>query len=209
MGRNVVRVAEKTSYVLPYISPLLWDVVWYVSGRWCMAADWLKKFAKNSWKLDKADKTRCTWPFQAQNRCDVMLANRRAPGVWFILGFSMYLFLAPKWPDIPVFGKNPLINCIHAQPDWFYIDIYQCILFTWSSIWIPVLVSKPRRRPVSFTGIYIIIVWDFKTMHSKISSWKKRYNFFLDLFCFMGMFMNYCRWSPCCKLSDGKDNNDN
>ena len=60
------------------------------------------------WKLDKVDKTGCTWPFQAKNRYDVTLANRKAPGVWFVLGFTMYLFLAPKWPGIPFFGKNPL-----------------------------------------------------------------------------------------------------
>ena len=65
------------------------------------------KFPQNSWKLDKVDKTRCTWPFQAKNRCDVTLANRRAPGVWFVLGFEMYLFLAPKGPGIPVFGEKP------------------------------------------------------------------------------------------------------
>ena len=46
--------------------------------------------AKNSWKLEKVDKTRCTWPFQAENRYDVTLANRRAPGVWFVLGFRTY-----------------------------------------------------------------------------------------------------------------------
>ena len=50
------------------------------------------KFAKNSWKLDKADKTSCIWPFQAKDRYDVRLANRRASGVWFVLGFRMYLF---------------------------------------------------------------------------------------------------------------------
>ena len=66
------------------------------------------KFVKNSWKLDKVDKTRCAWPFQANNRYDVRLANRRAPGVWFVLGFRMYLFLAPKWPGTPVFGEKPV-----------------------------------------------------------------------------------------------------
>ena len=50
------------------------------------------KFAKNSWKLDKVDKTRCTLPFQAKNRYDVRLANRRAPGVRYVLGFRIYLF---------------------------------------------------------------------------------------------------------------------
>ena len=68
------------------------------------------KFAKNSWKLDKVDKIRCTWPFQAKNRYDVTLANRRAPGVWFVLGFILYLFLAPKWPGVPFFGKKNLIR---------------------------------------------------------------------------------------------------
>ena len=73
------------------------------------------KFAKNSWKLDKADKTKRTWPFQAKNRYDVRLANRRAPGLYLALECTcfwhqsdqVYLFLAPKWPGIPVFGKNP------------------------------------------------------------------------------------------------------
>ena len=64
------------------------------------------KFAKNSWKLDNVDKTRCTWPFQAKNRYDVTLANHRAPGVWFVVGFIMYLFLAQKWPGMPFVGKN-------------------------------------------------------------------------------------------------------
>ena len=35
------------------------------------------------------------------------MAKRRAPGVWFVLGFRMYLFLAQRWSGIPVFGKNP------------------------------------------------------------------------------------------------------
>ena len=64
------------------------------------------KFDENSWKLDKVDKTRSTWPFQAKNRYDVTLANCRAPGVWFVLDFRMYLFLAPKCSGIPVFGKS-------------------------------------------------------------------------------------------------------
>ena len=40
-------------------------------------------------------------------RYDVRLANLRAPGVWFLLGFSVYLFLAQNGPDVPVFGQNP------------------------------------------------------------------------------------------------------
>ena len=62
------------------------------------------KFAKNSWKLDRVDKTRCTWRFQAKNRCDVTLANHRAPGVWLVLvlqctcfwhqSYQVYLILA-------------------------------------------------------------------------------------------------------------------
>ena len=39
--------------------------------------------------------------------------GRPIAGSWraicIILGFRMYLFLAPKWPGIPVFGKNALI----------------------------------------------------------------------------------------------------
>ena len=66
------------------------------------------QFAKNSWKLDKVDKTRCTWPFEAKNRYDVRLANGRAPGVWFVLGFKMYLCLATKWQGIPFLEKNYL-----------------------------------------------------------------------------------------------------
>ena len=84
---------EDTSYV-PYISPLLSDVVWYLSGHQCMASNCFK--IKKHFKLDKVDKTRCTWPFQAKNRYDVTLANRRAPGVWFVLGCKVYLFLAPR-----------------------------------------------------------------------------------------------------------------
>ena len=61
---------------------------------------------KNSWKVKKVDKTRCTWPFQAENRYEVTLANPRAPGVWLLLGFKMYLLLAKKWPGIPDFGKE-------------------------------------------------------------------------------------------------------
>ena len=35
-------------------------------------------------------------PFQAKNRYGVRLANRRAPGVCFLLGFRVYLF----WPEM-------------------------------------------------------------------------------------------------------------
>ena len=45
-----------------------------------MASDWLK-IRQKQFKLDKVDKTRCTWPFQAKNRYDVTLANGRAPGM--------------------------------------------------------------------------------------------------------------------------------
>ena len=45
-----------------------------------MASDWLK-IRQKQLKLDKVDKTRCTWPFQAKNKYDVRLANRRDPGV--------------------------------------------------------------------------------------------------------------------------------
>ena len=45
-----------------------------------MASDWLK-IRHEQLKLDKVDKTICPWPFQAENRYDVALVNRRAPGV--------------------------------------------------------------------------------------------------------------------------------
>ena len=35
-----------------------------------------------------------------------MLANHRDLGVWFVLDFGMYLFLAQKWRHIPVLGNN-------------------------------------------------------------------------------------------------------
>ena len=38
-------------------------------------------FGRNSGKLDRVARTRCYWPFQAKNRHDVTLANRRGPGV--------------------------------------------------------------------------------------------------------------------------------
>ena len=53
--------------------------------------------------LDKVGKTRCTWPFQPKIRYDATLANRRAPGVWFVFRFRMYLFMALKWKYIPFF----------------------------------------------------------------------------------------------------------
>ena len=52
---------------------------------------WLK-LAKISWKIDKVDKISCTWPFQAKNRYDVTLANRRAPGVCLYLVLICTLF---------------------------------------------------------------------------------------------------------------------
>ena len=95
---------EETSYVYQSIT-IRRRITCRVTSVWPLIGS---KFAKNSWKLNKVEKTRCTWPFQAKNRYDVTLANRKAPGVWFVLGFTMYLFLAPKWPGIPFFGKNPL-----------------------------------------------------------------------------------------------------
>ena len=85
------------------------------------------KFAKNSWKLDKVDKTRCTWPFQAKNRYDVTLANRRAPGVWFVRGFKMYLFLATNWPGIPSFVINRPIACYFWIPGYSIIPAFETI----------------------------------------------------------------------------------
>ena len=70
-----------------------------------MASDWLKIHQKQL--KPKQSRHNHVYPaFSSPNRHDVRLANRRAPYVWFVLGFRMYLFLAPKWPGIPVFGKN-------------------------------------------------------------------------------------------------------
>ena len=84
-----------------------------------MASD--SKFAKNSWKLRQSRQNQAYLAFSSQNRYDVRLANRRAPDVWFVLGFTIYLFLAPKWPGIPFFGKNN-INIV------FSIDTYRSMI---------------------------------------------------------------------------------
>ena len=92
MGRDLVRVAVYQSTTM---RRRMIRVGAPIYGRW---------LAQNSPTtvenyIDKVDKTLCTWPFQAKNRYDVRLANRRAPGVWFALGFrtySEYLFWAPK-----------------------------------------------------------------------------------------------------------------
>ena len=70
-----------------------------------MYGRWLAQYSPKTVESKTVDKTTCTWPFRAKNRYNVTLANHRAPCVWFVVGFRMYLFLAPKWPDIPVFGK--------------------------------------------------------------------------------------------------------
>ena len=54
---------------------------------------------------------------------DVRLASRRAPGLNFLLGFSLYWYLifvfGPNWPDIPVLGcfwskwtRHNVLGCI-------------------------------------------------------------------------------------------------
>ena len=104
-GRDLVRTCSRI--------PVHYDETSYDTCRGTNAWPLIgSKFAKNSWKLDKVDKTRCTWPFQAKNRYDVRLANRRVPGVWFVplvLECTWYLFLVPKRPEIyqvPVFSKK-------------------------------------------------------------------------------------------------------
>ena len=86
--------------------------------------------AKNSWKLDKVDRTRCTWPIQAKNRYNVKLANRRAPGVLFVLGFITYLFwhqknkkhfLAPKKiKNHQVYLFSVKILCFTSDVSWIF-----------------------------------------------------------------------------------------
>jgi len=44
---------------------------------------------------------------------NVRLANPGVPGGGLVLGFIMYLFLAQKSPDRPIFGKNPLVYFSH------------------------------------------------------------------------------------------------
>ena len=45
-------------------------------------------------------------PPKRGSRYDVRLANRRVPGVSFLLGFGAYLFLAQNGPDVPVSGPK-------------------------------------------------------------------------------------------------------
>ena len=102
IGRDLERTCSRISvhyYETSYDTCRGTNIVWPLIG---------SKFAKNGWKLGKVGKTRCTWPFQANNRYDVRLANRRAPGVWFVLCFILYLFSGQKSPGIPVVGDNPL-----------------------------------------------------------------------------------------------------
>ena len=82
------------------------------------------QFAENSWKLDKVDITRCTWPFEAKNRYDARLANRRAPCLWFVLGFIIYLFLAKKWLGIPVITTK----------NFFFLSLFHFLAFLSSPI---------------------------------------------------------------------------
>ena len=61
-------------------------------------------------------------PFQAKNRYNVRLANRRAPGMCFLLGFGVYLFLAQYGPGIPVVGsKRARYSCFSLKPLILYI----------------------------------------------------------------------------------------
>ena len=89
IGRDLERTCSRISvhyYETSYDTCRGTNIVWPLIG---------SKFAKNGWKLGKVGKTRCTWPFQANNRYDVRLANRRAPGVWFVL-----------LQNVPVFGTK-------------------------------------------------------------------------------------------------------
>ena len=76
-----------------------------------MASDWVKLHQKRL-KARQSRQNQVYLAFSSQKQDDVRLASRRAPGVGLVPGFRMYLVpvLAPKRPDIPVFGKNPLVN---------------------------------------------------------------------------------------------------
>ena len=45
--------------------------------------------------------------YLAKNRYNALWTNGRARGVRFLLGFRMYLFLAPNGPGVPVFDRCP------------------------------------------------------------------------------------------------------
>ena len=93
----------ETSYVKPYFSPRRMIRVGAL-----MYGLWLAQNSPKQWKARQSRQNQVYLAFSSQNknRYDGTLANRRAPGVWFVLGFRMYLSLAPKWPGIPDFGKT-------------------------------------------------------------------------------------------------------
>ena len=119
MGRDLVSVAVYQSITIRR-RMIRVGALMYVIG---------SKIAKNGWNLliDKVDKTRCTWPFQAKNRYDVTwrwpIAGLLAWDLYLVLECTrfwhqcdqVYLFLAPKWPGIPVFGKDPNEICYHTN----------------------------------------------------------------------------------------------
>ena len=97
MGRDVVRVAVYQSNTMSR------RIVRFGALRYGL---WLAQNSPKQFKARQSRQNQVNPAISSQKR-DVRLANLRAPGVWFVLGLRMYLFLAPKWPSIPVFGKNP------------------------------------------------------------------------------------------------------
>ena len=87
------------------------------------------KSAKNSWKLDKVDETRCTWPFQTKNRYD---GRWRVICRWFVIGFRMYLFSAPK--------------------DQVYLVLAKTLYFFFIPLYFPAINNIALRRGASRTA---------------------------------------------------------
>ena len=75
-----------------------WEEKQYTYG----LSDWFKIGLKSKAINRPSGQSHCCipWPFRAKIRCAVNLANSRAPGVWFVLAFSMSPILAQKRPGI-------------------------------------------------------------------------------------------------------------
>ena len=133
-----------------------------------MASDWLKIRQKRL----KARQSRQNQVYLAyssqkqvrydagQSQYDMTLANRRAPGVWFVLGFRMYLFLEPKWQCIPFFWQKairlPLTDTMGYSKNlllskrrrWYRIDfrmLLLCLTHT-SYPWVPWVPGRLNAR---------------------------------------------------------------
>ena len=116
---------EETSYV--YISQYhIYMYIYKTSNDTCRGTNvWLligSKFDKNSWKLDKVDKARCTWPFQAKHRCHIRCETVQSQGYWRVIctWFQNVPFFSPKWTGIHFFlAKYAFLNDIKiGLVDW-------------------------------------------------------------------------------------------